>query len=75
MFSQLFVSHAVTGVGGHALSQEWRGVGMSGTPQEGTPLEGNPRKVHPPLLTSSGGQRRGWYASYWNAFLFKVNLF
>ena len=27
---------------------------------------------YPPVLTSSGGHWSGWYASYWNAFLFDM---
>ena len=54
------------------------GVGMPGLvpgPLRGVcqvhPLEGTPppRKVHPLVLTSCSGQRKGWYASYWNTFL------
>ena len=39
-----------------------------------------PGKVHPtpednpPVLTSSGGHRSRRYASYWNAFLYHINL-
>ena len=36
------------------------------------PKKVNPRKVHPLVLTFSGGHRSGRYASYWNAFLFKL---
>ena len=33
-------------------------------------------KVHPQVLKFSCGHRSGWYASYWNAFLFnsEINL-
>ena len=32
------------------------------------------RYTLPPVLTSSGGLRSGWYASYWNALLLKSEI-
>ena len=60
------------------MSLLWR-VGLPGTrsllgvgmPRHPFPFEATPaRKVHPRVLTSSGGHQSGRYASYWTAFLF-----
>ena len=35
------------------------------------PPEKYPPNRDPPVLTSSGGHRSGWYASYWNVFCWR----
>ena len=61
MFSQVFVCSQW---GRYLWSKNLsKGVGISG------PRSWGGGTYTPPVLTSSGGQRSGQYASYWNAFL------
>ena len=73
MFSQ--VSVILSRRGGMPSPRSLLGwVGMPGSKSlVHVPPEGTPTVMYTPLvLTSSGDHRSGWYASYWNAFLFVV---
>ena len=56
-----------------------RGGTWAGTPSAGPPGQVLPWQVHPPAGTPPGSacwntvnkRTSGWYASYWNAFLFR----
>ena len=45
-------------------------LGVTPTSDMG-PARYTTQKVHPQVLTSSGGHQSGWYASYYNAFFLR----
>ena len=80
MFSLLSVilstGEVVSMPGPRSLPGGWvyQGVGIMegvGIPGDGY-TGGGLHQVHPPVLTSTGGHRSRWYASYWKAYLSKV---
>ena len=62
------------GVGDRDIPREW--VYWGGYTREGGGVReytrGDIPDIPTPVLTSSGGHRSGRYASYWNAFLFRI---
>ena len=77
MFSEVFLSHSVHMRGAEPAQLQpprqtpWRQTPCRQTP-EAHPLVGAPQEANPLVVTSSCGYCSGWYASYWNAFLFHL---